>query len=517
MKKAFPFKNVEKEGEFIGEGTYSDVYMFCKSGEKIAIKISKEYFHITSQTVFREYITLSSVNHENIVKVNEIYIDEGRMYVSMELCEKTLSDVFASENKKHDTTIKRYMHSLSKAVAYLHSKNIWHRDIKPANILLDKDDNIKLCDFSLAKFGDCGSHSNEVCTMHWRPPELLLGVNKYGAEIDVWSLGIIFVNLYFWNGNIFDTECIQQQLKSLNQMVGGFDSVEWPEFISLCIENNSIFCANETLESINSGISSVPWLCDKLDAETYDLVKIMLTPNPNKRADMNTVLNHKFFDFISPKYKYVNGKSSYIMKPINAKCDISLAMKGIIAMKSIIEMIRYLDINIKPAEVCIHTYYILNTYLNSKPKLSAEHYAMACCMSFKLACNAQLTKIIGFEEIIEFTKYSTNVEGFVNIYIDILNTVPNTVFNINLHKLFIDLHIPECHLISFRELIMALTIYGNIFSKYTLEYISKQCLLLIDNNINVNHEIKEEILTSLRKTYKESPNILKNILKKITI
>lgn len=37
------------------------------------------------------------------------------------------------------------------AIKFLHSANIIHRDIKPSNIIIDKDFNIRICDFGLAR------------------------------------------------------------------------------------------------------------------------------------------------------------------------------------------------------------------------------------------------------------------------------------------------------------------------------------------------------------------------------
>jgi len=38
------------------------------------------------------------------------------------------------------------------SLKFLHEAKVIHRDIKPDNILLDKNFNVKLCDFGLARF-----------------------------------------------------------------------------------------------------------------------------------------------------------------------------------------------------------------------------------------------------------------------------------------------------------------------------------------------------------------------------
>ena len=38
-------------------------------------------------------------------------------------------------------------------------------------------------------------YTNNVMTLWYRPPELLLGVTHYGTEADIWSAGCIFGEL----------------------------------------------------------------------------------------------------------------------------------------------------------------------------------------------------------------------------------------------------------------------------------------------------------------------------------
>lgn len=92
---------------------------------------------------------------------------------------------------------KTLLLQLTSAVDYLHSNWILHRDLKTSNILMNNRGQIKIADFGMARYyGDpLPKLTQLVVTLWYRAPELLLGADKYGAGVDVWSLGCIFGEL----------------------------------------------------------------------------------------------------------------------------------------------------------------------------------------------------------------------------------------------------------------------------------------------------------------------------------
>lgn len=100
---------------------------------------------------------------------------------------------------------KKLSHDVARAVACVHSHSILHRDIKPANILIR-------CQPLAAILGDFGcarkllpevdgasqqqqALTQDVCTLWYRAPEILLSHDGYGYASDVWSLGIVMVEM----------------------------------------------------------------------------------------------------------------------------------------------------------------------------------------------------------------------------------------------------------------------------------------------------------------------------------
>jgi cell division cycle 2-like protein len=80
---------------------------------------------------------------------------------------------------------------------FLHSQWIMHRDLKTSNLLLNNRGELKIADFGMARYyGDPPPKLTQlVVTLWYRSPELLLGAESYGPEIDMWSVGCIFGEL----------------------------------------------------------------------------------------------------------------------------------------------------------------------------------------------------------------------------------------------------------------------------------------------------------------------------------
>jgi serine/threonine protein kinase len=139
--------------------------------------------------------------HPNIVSVVEVLDAPDCIYVVMEYCPE--GDLFAAITEQHnyvgdDALAKQVFLQLLDAVQHCHMHGIYHRDLKPENILVAHNgQTVKLADFGLATteryttdFG-CGSTFYMSPECHKRA-----GSACYeSASNDVWSLGVILVNL----------------------------------------------------------------------------------------------------------------------------------------------------------------------------------------------------------------------------------------------------------------------------------------------------------------------------------
>jgi serine/threonine protein kinase len=128
----------------------------------------------------------------------EVIVTELSVYLVLEYCPgDELYNYLCRKGALPVETVQKIFTQLVGAVAYLHSKNCVHRDLKLENVLLDKNDNVKLCDFGFTReYEGKASYLQTFCgTVCYSAPEMLKG-EKYAAEkVDVWSLGIILFAL----------------------------------------------------------------------------------------------------------------------------------------------------------------------------------------------------------------------------------------------------------------------------------------------------------------------------------
>jgi len=91
-----------------------------------------------------------------------------------------------------------------------------------------------LADFGLARaFGiPVKNYTNEVVTLWYRAPDILMGSKDYSTPIDIWSIGCIFVEMV--NGKpLFPGNSEQDELKKIFKILGTPDPEKWPALSQL--------------------------------------------------------------------------------------------------------------------------------------------------------------------------------------------------------------------------------------------------------------------------------------------
>ncbi|XP_053465643.1 cyclin-dependent kinase 5 isoform X3 [Nycticebus coucang] len=208
--------------EKIGEGTYGTVFKAKnrETHEIVALKrvrLDDDDEGVPSSAL-REICLLKELKHKNIVRLHDVLHSDKKLTLVFEFCDQDLKKYFDSCNGDLDPEIvKSFLFQLLKGLGFCHSRNVLHRDLKPQNLLINRNGELKLADFGLARaFGiPVRCYSAEVVTLWYRPPDVLFGAKLYSTSIDMWSAGCIFAELANAGRPLFPGNDVDDQLKRI--------------------------------------------------------------------------------------------------------------------------------------------------------------------------------------------------------------------------------------------------------------------------------------------------------------
>lgn len=101
----------------------------------------------------REIQIQKRIRHPHILKLFQFFEDTSNVYLVLEYCENgSLFNYLKSKKKISEKEAFNYFFQTCLGIDYLHKRKILHRDLKPENLLLDKQGNIKVCDFGWLLF-----------------------------------------------------------------------------------------------------------------------------------------------------------------------------------------------------------------------------------------------------------------------------------------------------------------------------------------------------------------------------
>jgi len=282
----------------IGEGTYGVVYKAKDrvTGEIVALKkirLEAEDEGIPS-TAIREISLLKELHHPNIVRLFDVVHTERKLTLVFEFLDQDLKKYLdvVGEAGLGLPILMSFLYQLLLGIAHCHAHRILHRDLKPPNLLINREGQLKLADFGLARaFGiPVRSYTHEVVTLWYRAPDVLLGSRHYSTPVDIWSVGCILAEMANGRPLVAGTS-ENDQLERIFRLLGspppGNSLLELPEYQRSYQHHN---------------YPATPWnqLVPKLPPSGLDLLSRLLTYDPSQRITAQAALNHPFFDAMKP-------------------------------------------------------------------------------------------------------------------------------------------------------------------------------------------------------------------------
>lgn len=286
----------------LGKGGFSKVYLGTRieDDQRIAIKIVPlQHKNLKANDMINklnfEIEVMKNLNHPNIIKFYDAVKTDKHWFIITEYCNYGTLDNVIKYNEKmsksksinfnREENTYYYLNQLKDALIYLRNLGYIHRDIKPTNVLLNKlsdlnetgetgfnesnksyhlNNNliVKLSDFGLAKEYQISENKlmETICgSPLYMAPELFIN-KKYDSQADLWSFGIIMYQMLFGVNPII--------AESLPQLVQNLKSKK--------IDFN-----------LNKNFTN----------ECFDLLKRLLSRNPEERINWETFFNHNWFDY----------------------------------------------------------------------------------------------------------------------------------------------------------------------------------------------------------------------------
>ncbi|KAL9974921.1 hypothetical protein ACROYT_G012025 [Oculina patagonica] len=303
------FEDVYEIKELIGKGSFAEVKKCVnrKTSQLFAVKEIHYEDAEHREKVENESELLEQLDHMSIVRLEEVFYAQGKVLMVLEyLPGGDLFDGLVSRPFYSEKDACACAHQIINALNYLSGKGIIHRDLKPENLLLaekptvDRPPIIKLTDFGIAKSIEDGRQVVE-CNGSGSPmylaPETVLE-RPVTCAVDIWACGVILYLLLvgyppFWN------QRVEMLLLSILQGNYTFPSPYW----------------------------------DSVSDSAKDLIKKMLTVNPDQRITASQALCHEWIsqgDFIPALHK----QTTFVrLTAFNARRKLKGVVLGLIARK----------------------------------------------------------------------------------------------------------------------------------------------------------------------------------------
>ena len=315
--KKYPETSLQfyKYGRLIGQGAFGKVNLGLNilTGRIVAVKsFNKNNSELTGDNMKKiKYETdlMKKLNHPNITKILEMFEDEKYFLIIMEYINGGNLFSFVKKRRKlSEKTAKFLFRQIILGIKYIHEQNIVHRDIKLENLLIDLNNNVKICDFGIGrKLENKKQLLHDQCgTLMYMAPEILLSSKEKGYEgfpVDIWSAGI---SLYIMLSGTLPFNYKNKKKNKNNEEEDDDEEEEEEEESISNSKSKSKKNDDDNFELQYNIVYKEPKHIEKISDEARDLLKGLLNKNPKKRFTCEQILNHPWLYNFKEKYNSSN-------------------------------------------------------------------------------------------------------------------------------------------------------------------------------------------------------------------
>ena len=283
----------------------------------VAVKKILDPFHdrTDSKRLLREIRLLRTLQHPNVLHLIDMspppsLSPEGwkDVYLVTRLFDTNLHRVIYSGQPLTDAHVQYILWQLFRALRYMHAAGVVHRDLKPTNVLLNRDCELALADFGLARHiapgctsrrsSEMGSNDRRgqltkyVVTRWYRAPELLVQNPRYDAAVDMWSIGCILAELLGAKA-LFPGKDSLHQLRLIVERLGTPQKDDLAQIENAQAVQYITGLASKAAATSKTG-AGLKDLFPDAPAECVDLLEQLLQFSPGKRPTAAQALQHPY-------------------------------------------------------------------------------------------------------------------------------------------------------------------------------------------------------------------------------
>lgn len=267
----------------IASGSFGDVYRVEKNdGQRQALKRifkSKINTDELKRGLKEEVRVMGMFDHPNLLKCIDCFETETSYYLILPICNNgSLRNYLGKRGVEYlpESSAVSILRELACGFKELHKQKVMHRDFKVDNVFVNND-RVLIGDFGCVSTG-MKRADEDVGTGHYKAPEIL-DKKPYSNQVDLWALGLTFYELLY---------------------------ADYP--FGLCFNEVDVRRAQKTKSGENLKFPTF----NKVSDECKNLLRAMLTEDPEKRLRWKELFHHKLFD--QTIQKEIDEAPEYIQK-----------------------------------------------------------------------------------------------------------------------------------------------------------------------------------------------------------